>query len=390
MRVSFAMVVGVMGTALISPLYALYKDAWHLQTSDISLIYVIYMGGALCALLFAGRLPDRAGFRPVLQCGLALAVIGTFISLIVWNMASLSVGRFVVGVASSIVMVSATSGLSRLSRPGSLQRTAMVNSFLMAFGFGLGPLVGGIIGQWAPAPLVSAYVPTLILGILGLMALSRLELPEDAKPHATGPLHWRDVLPKLTWPESELSKSFVLTGCLPFLAFGVFGLYASMAPLFLDKLVPWHGPAVSGIAIALILLGSAVIQVMAGRMPTQWCGFFGLFGLAASNAVLMGNLRVGSAILFALGVLLTAMGHAMSMLAGMCMVNRLANPGNRSGLMSTYMVIGYVGSMVPMMGIGWIADRWGLEMAVSLFCTAVIVIGLTAGVLFQRNPHMQQ
>lgn len=88
MRVSFAMVVGVMGTALISPLYALYKDALHLQTSDISLIYVIYMGGALCALLFAGRLPDRAGFRPVLQCGLALAMIGTFISLIAWNMAS--------------------------------------------------------------------------------------------------------------------------------------------------------------------------------------------------------------------------------------------------------------------------------------------------------------
>ena len=48
------MIVGVMGTALISPLYALYKDAWQLQASDISLIYVIYMGGALCTLLLAG------------------------------------------------------------------------------------------------------------------------------------------------------------------------------------------------------------------------------------------------------------------------------------------------------------------------------------------------
>ena len=57
--VSFAMIVGVMGTALISPLYALYKQAWQLQTSDISLIYVMYMGGALFGLLFLGRLPDR-------------------------------------------------------------------------------------------------------------------------------------------------------------------------------------------------------------------------------------------------------------------------------------------------------------------------------------------
>ncbi len=382
------MVVGLMGTSLISPLYALYKDAWHLQTSDISLIYVIYMGGALCALLFVGRLPDRAGFRLAMVYGLALAMIGTFISLIAWNMASLSVGRFVMGVASSIVMVSAASGLSKLSRPGNSQRTAMVNGFLMAFGFGLGPLVGGIIGQWAPAPLVNAYIPTLILGVLGLIALRRLEMPEDGTHHAIEPFHCRNFLPKLTWPASDVSKSFLLTCCLPFLAFAVFGLYAAMTPLFLDRLVPWHGPAVSGIAIALILLGSALIQVMAGRMPTQWCGFFGLFGLAASSAVLIGNLRVGSAILFAFGVLLTAMGHAMSMLAGMCMVNRLANPGNRAGLMSTYMVIGYVGSMVPVMGIGWIADRWGLEVAVRMFCTAVIVIGLPAGVLFQRDSRM--
>ncbi|WP_298236045.1 hypothetical protein [uncultured Azohydromonas sp.] len=46
------------------------------------LIYVVYMGGALCALLLAGRLPDRAGFRPVLQGGLALALLGNLISLL--------------------------------------------------------------------------------------------------------------------------------------------------------------------------------------------------------------------------------------------------------------------------------------------------------------------
>jgi len=285
-------------------------------------------------------------------------------------------------------MVSAASGLSKLARPENLQRTATVNGFLMAFGFGIGPLVGGIIGQWAPAPLVSAYVPTLILGVLGLIALSRLESPEDATHHHVEPFQCRNFLPKLTWPASDVSKSFVLTCCLAFLAFAVFGLYASMTPLILDKLVPWHGPAVSGIAIAVILLGSAVIQIMVGRMPTQWCGFFGLCGLAASNAVLMGNLRVGSALLFALGVLLTAIGHAMTMVASMSVVNRLANPGNQSGLMSTYMVIGYVGSMMPVMGMCWIADRWGLEMAVRMFCTAVIVIGLPAGVLFQRDTRM--
>lgn len=387
--VSFAMIVGVMGTALISPLYALYKEAWDLQASDISRIYVIYMGGALCTLLFLGRLPDRVGFRPVMMFGLGMAIIGTFISLIAWDVTSLSVGRLIVGVASSMVTTSATLGLAKLSPPGNVQRVAMMSGFLIALGFGVGPLVGGVIGQWAPYPLVTTYVPTLVLAALGMLALARLELPDNAFPKDQQPLQWSDVLPKLTWPTGEASKAFALTSSLPFLAFGVFGLYASMSPLFLDKLVPWHGPAVSGTAIALILLMSACTQILAGRMPTHWCGALGLVSLALSNALLMINLWAGSATLFALGVLFTAAGHGMSMLAGMSMVNRIATPANRSGLLSTYLVIGYIGSMVPMLGIGWIADNWGMDVAVRIFCAIVIVLGSTAAVFFQRHPRMQ-
>lgn len=383
------MIVGVMGTALISPLYALYKEAWDLQASDISRIYVIYMGGALCTLLFLGRLPDRVGFRPVMMFGLGMAIIGTFISLIAWDVTSLSVGRLLVGVASSMVTTSATLGLAKLSPPGNVQRVAMMSGFLIALGFGVGPLVGGVIGQWAPYPLVTTYVPTLVLAALGMLALAKLELPDNASPKDQQPLQWSDVLPKLTWPTGEASKAFALTSSLPFLAFGVFGLYAAMSPLFLDKLVPWHGPAVSGTAIALILLMSACTQILAGRMPTHWCGALGLVGLAVSNALLMINLWAGSATLFALGVLFTAAGHGMSMLAGMSMVNRVATPANRSGLLSTYLVIGYIGSMVPMLGIGWIADNWGMDVAVRIFCAIVIVLGSTAAVFFQRHPRMQ-
>lgn len=387
--VSFAMIVGVMGTALISPLYALYREAWQLQASDVSLIYVLYMGGALGSLLFLGRLPDRAGFRKVMQAGLVLALLGTVISMCAWNMGSLIVGRVLVGVASSMLTTSATLGLSLLSRPGQMQRVAMLTGFLLAFGFGLGPLVGGIMGQWAAYPLVTTYIPTLVLGALGLVALTRLELPESAKPQHTQPLRWNDVLPKLTWPQSSDSRAFVLTSALPFLAFGVFGLYASMSPLFLDKLVPWHGPFVSGTAIAVILLASACVQMLAGRVPTHWCGFSGLLSLALSNALLMVNLWAGSATLFVLGVAFTAIGHGMSMLSGMSMINRIAHAGNRSGLLSTYLVIGYIGSMVPMMAIGWIADHWGMNVAVSTFCVFVMLLAGTVAVLFQRHPRMR-
>ena len=387
--VSFAMIVGVMGAALISPLYAIYKEAWQLQASDISLIYVVYMTGALCSLLFLGRLPDRAGFLPVMKVGMILNLIGTLISSLAWEMTGLIVGRFCVGVASSLLTTSAIMGLAKLSRPGQLQRAAMLTGCLLAFGFGLGPLLGGIMGQWAPYPLVTTYIPTLVLGAWGYVVLSRQKMPATAQSARQSPLRAQDLLPKLTWPGRVDSETFVLTCALSFLAYGVFGLFTAMAPLFLEKLLPWHGPMVSGTSIAVILFASAVLQVMAGRIPVHLCGFAGLLGLALSMAFLMINLWAGSAVLFALSVLLTATGHGLSMLAGMNMVNRLATEHNRSGLLSTYFVIGYVGCMLPMMAMGWIADRWGMRVAVCCFCATVIVLGALAGVLFLRHPRMR-
>ena len=383
------MIVGVMGTALISPLYAIYQSTWQLLPSDISLIYVIYMGGALVSLLFLGRLPDRIGFKLVMQAGLVLTLVGTLLTMVAWNMSSLIAGRVIVGVASSLMTTSATQGLAALSPPGQMQRVAMMTGFLLAFGFGLGPLVGGVMGQWAPYPLVTAYVPTLLLGACGLYVLSKLKLPAQDSQKGLHQLNWQAVLPKLTWPERAASNAFVLTCTAPFLAFGVFGLYAAMSPLFLDKLVPWHGPVVSGTAIAVILFASACVQMMAGRLPTQWCGALGFAGLALSNALLMANLWAGSAALFVLGVVFTSVGHGMCMLAGMSMVNRIANTNNRSGLVSTYLVIGYIGSMLPMMGIGWMADHWGMTAAVATFCGLVMVLGVVAGALFLRHPRMQ-
>jgi len=88
--VSFAMCAGVMSTALISPLYGLYKREWSLLASDISVIYVIYMAGALSALLFLGQLSDRIGFRRVMQLSLVLVFLGTGLTMVAWDTLSLN------------------------------------------------------------------------------------------------------------------------------------------------------------------------------------------------------------------------------------------------------------------------------------------------------------
>lgn len=387
--VCFAMCVGVMGTALISPLYPLYQEAWQLRTSDISLIYVLYMLGALCGLLFMGRLSDTLGFRAVMLLGLALGWGGTLLTMLAWDLASLNTGRFAVGLSSSLMVTSSTVGLMQLSKADNTQWVSMITSFLLAFGFGLGPLTGGVFGQWVPYPLVVTYIPTLVLCLLAIHALRRLEFEPQVLAGNGSTLGWRTFLPRLTWPERIDSWPFVLTCACPFFAFGVFGIYASMAPLFLGKMLPWHGPVVSGTAIGVILLSSAVIQLACSRLPVRWCGMLGLLAIVTSNAMLILNFRVGSSLVFGLGVGATALGHGLCLLGGISMVNRIASPAQRSGLISTYLVCGYVGSIAPLFGVGWIADHYGLPLAITLFSGTVIAVATPVAAAFFMHSRMR-
>lgn len=382
------MCVGVMGTALISPLYPLYREAWQLLPSDISLIYVVYMLGALSGLLFMGRLSDSMGFRKVMLGGLLLGWGGTLLTMLSWDITSLNVGRFAVGLSSSLLVTSSTVGLMQVSNRDNPQWVSMITSFLLAFGFGLGPLTGGVVGQWIPYPLVVTYIPSLILGVLAVYALQRIEL----QPHAVvagAALGWRAFLPRLTLASRPDAWPFVLTCACPFFAFGVFGIYASMAPLFLGKILPWHGPIVSGTAIGVILLASAGIQLSCARVPVRWLGMLGLLAIVTSNAMLILNFRVTSPIVFMIGVGATAVGHGLCLLGGMSMVNRIAAPHQRSGLISTYLVCGYIGSIAPLFGVGWIADHYGFPTAITLFSSLVVVLATPLAICFFLHPRMR-
>ena len=386
--VCFAMCVGVMGTALISPLYPLYKTAWQLRTSDISLIYVVYMVGALFGLLFMGRLSDTLGFRRVMLAGLLLGWGGTLLTMLAWSLPSLNVGRFAVGLSSSLIVTSASVGLVQISRDGASQRISMITSFLLAFGFGLGPLTGGVIGQWLPHPLTITYVPSLILGVLAVYALMRVQLKHH-EAVTTAALGWRSFIPRLAWARRSDSLAFMLTCACPFFAFGVFGIYASMAPLFLEKMIPWHGPVVSGTSIGVILLASAMTQLACARISTRWCGLAGLLTVVLSNAMLVLNFKLGSPAVFIVGVCAAATGHGLCLLAGISMVNRIATPTERSGLISTYLVCGYVGSIVPLIGVGWIADQHGLPVAISALGLCVIATASPLAGWFFQHPRMR-
>ena len=383
--VCFSMCVGVMGTALASPLYPLYQQAWGLQPSHITQIFVTYMLGALISLLFLGRLTNLFGFLKVLRLGLMVMTVGVIGSALSWNAWSLGASRFIIGLASGLITTSASIGMTQLNNKGDLQRAAATTSLTIAFGFGLGPVLGGLMAQWLPMPLKTAYMPSIALSFLAIYALFQVRIPAPASAApAAGGLSLRDVMPVLSQPRKPFMRHYML-GCMAaFSAFGMFSLFAALAPSFMKDMVPWHGPLVSGLSIGVILFLSAGIQLLARPVATKKVAISGFFALAISNILLMLNIQLGSPWLFVLCVLTTACGHALCNLAGMAIVNKVSKPANRTGLLSTYLIIGYLGTIVPILGLGWLSDVMGLNHALQVFCLCLCLLTTVLGFLSLR------
>lgn len=387
--VCFAMCVGVMGTALASPLYPLYQEAWHLSAGDVTLVYVVYMASALCGLLFLGKLSDQYGFMPVLRFSICLVTAGVSVSAIAWSFGSFSFSRVLIGIASSLIVTSASIGLSRLSRSGDLQRAAATTSLMLAFGFGLGPVIGGLIAQWAPAPLRTSYMPSMAMGLLSIYALFTLKLEAigiDGGPtqHSTSSLkHW---LPSVLIPRAPSRRPFLIASFSAFTAFGVFSLFASLAPTFMAAMLPWHGPAISGLSIGIILFLSALFQLLARPWPTRRCIILGLSSLGLSNLLLILNIYTNSIFVFAIGLIVTALGHGLCLLSGMAIVQKVAPPQQRAALTSTYLITGYLGAIAPILGVGWIADTFGLDIALISFCLSISALSFALAYMAQRTP----
>lgn len=362
--VSLALCIGTIGTALASPLYPIYQELWQLLPSQITYIFVAYMFGCLTTLLFLGRSSNSFGFIRTLQGGLCFAVIGLTLSVFANNTYLLGFGRFIIGIASGLISTSAMLGLIYTIPESHKQHAAQLCSIITVLGFGLGPLIGGVIAQLSQYPLITPYLPVIVAALLSILGLFGIKtLPFEKQPFS--------IAPHLELPQAQYKKLFFIASFAAFCAFGSFSLFASLAPSFIQDIIPWHGPMVSGTTIASILLISAFIQLVAKNLNMHKALNLGLISLMVSYSILAICMTMHVGLLFFISVIFVGMGHGLSLLGAFALVHHMTNLDNRAAVVSTYLFIAYFGTIVPILSAGWLSDHFGLMVGVLGFCISI-------------------
>ncbi len=326
------------------PMLLVYRPALHLSTGTLEAMFGFYALGLIPGLLLAGPVSDARGRRYVVIPAAGLSLLASLVLLAGADSVTLLFGgRLMAGVSSGIVFGSGTAWLREISaRAGAGdQASARRAAVAMTAGFGLGPLVSGLLAQWAPSPRLVPYLPHIALMVVVLIMLRRA--PETvggarrrvrlAVPGVRSRRFRRVVAPMAPWVFAAPAIAFAL---LP----SVVGAGSATNGIALTAVVTW-----------LTAFAGVLIQPLARRLDAD-----GRRNRAAITGLLVAAVALGLAAVTAQAdaiwmlvpcAILFGSAYGLCLVAGLVEVGRVAPKGGLAGLTAAYYAITYLGFAAP-------------------------------------------
>lgn len=377
---AYAFAAIMVGTTLPTPMYALFADDLHFQVLTTTVIYATYAGGVLFALLAFGRWSDAIGRRPLLLAGIGFAVASAIVFVLADSVTDLLIGRVLSGLSAGIFTGTATAAVIEAAPPAWRSRAAAVATVANIGGLGTGPLLAGVLVQYAPRPLDLSFIVHLVLATFAAIAV--LLAPE------TSPRSGRLGIQRLSVP-LQARPVFVLAALAAFAGFAVTGLFTAVAPSFLKDVVGICNHALAGLIASSIFAASAVAQVAARSMDAQRAMAAGCALLIVGMVILAVALHFSSLSGLMASAVISGAGQGISFSRGLAAVSERTPADRRAEVSSTYFVVAYVAISLPVVGEGLAARAWGLQTSGVVFAIAVAVLAavcLGAILVRERQP----
>ncbi|MGO4446387.1 MFS transporter [Mycobacterium sp. 2YAF39] len=362
---AYAFAAIMVGTTLPTPMYALYSDQMNFSVLTTTVVFATYAGGVLFALVVFGRWSDAIGRRPMLVAGVVFALASAVVFLLADSVPMLLVGRVLSGLSAGVFTGTATAAVIEAAPPAWRTRAAAVATIANVGGLGLGPVLSGLLVQYAPHPLHLSFV--LHIGLALLAGIAVLVAPETSERVG------RIGLQRLSVP-AEARSVFLIAGIAAFAGFSVTGMFMSVAPSFVAEVVGIDNHAVAGLVAASIFAASAVTQVGARAMAPQRAVAVGCGVLVVAMAIVVVALYFSSLTGLVAAGLVAGVGHGQTFSRGLAAVVEATPPQRRAEVSSTYFVVAYVAISLPVVGEGLAAQAWGLRTAGVSFAVAIAIL----------------
>jgi hypothetical protein len=361
-----------------TPLYPLYQRQDGFTPFTVTIVFAVYAVGVITSLLLAGHVSDWVGRRRILLPALGLEAVAAVVFLTWTALPGLVLARFLTGLGVGMITATATAYLLELHtahRPGAGRgRFEAVSAAANLGGLGTGTLVAGALAQFAPAPLRTPYVVFLIL--LALAAVAVAAVPETVIAPAVRPKY----RPQRIRVAGGDRIGYLVAAAAAFTSFAVFGLFTSLSPTFVAGSLHHPSRLLAGAITFLVFAAGAAMQVAPGRRRFTT----GLLAQGGGLVVVAAGVQATSLWLFLIGGALAGAGAGILFKSAVGTVAGMAAAHQRGETLAGLFLIGYLGLVVPVLGLG-IATRYVAATTAMLWFTGLLLALLAAIATLSRS-----
>jgi len=358
------------GANLATPLYAVYADRFGFSSLVLTLIFATYAIVLVPALVVFGRLSDRFGRRPVILVGLAVATVALVAFAAAESAGWLFAARALQGLAVGMVSGAATAALVELEPSGDRRRAALLAGLAQAGGSAAGPLLAGVLAEWAPAPRQLCF----LVGVGATVAAGLLvwTLPEPAG---------RDREPwRIEWPRvpAEIRAAFARVGITAGVVWATLALFLSIVPSYAGDLLDTKNLALLAAISAASVLASCVAQIAAQRFAgsVRRDQAAGLAVLSAGLLALVIAAPLHSLALMLVAAIAAGTGHGVGFLNAQQELNEIAPAQRRGEVTAAFIGCIYFLVACSVISSGLLDLRFSLSVSVASVAVALIVVAL--------------
>jgi hypothetical protein len=383
--VAFAFLIVMAFATLPSPLYGLYRTRDHLSAFMITVIYAIFAGGTIAALLEASAIASRIGRRGVMLSAVATMVAAGLLAA--WKaLPGLLIGRLITGVSVGLAAGTAITYLIELrlraDPKASMVPARTIGTSITVGALGVGPLLAGLLAQWGKLQLTLPYLVVLALGAVAFAGL--WGVPETGAPRSHATTTKRPT-------GSRPARLPVPAAAGTLAAFSANGLFAGLSGLILATTLHRPSHALSGATLFLVFSCGVLSQLATTKLKAPRVLATGTVSMLAGLVLLVVSVRlsVPNLALFLVGGGLIGAGSGAVFKGTTGIVLEASAPENRLAMTSDLLITLYVGLSVPVVGAGIALDQGASAPGTVLWFAVLVGLGVSISgwALLGRRPR---
>lgn len=339
------------GSTLVTPLYVLYEEAFGFSELTLTLVFAAYAVGNIASLFVLGRISDQIGRRRTALPAIGVAVLATLAYLFASSTAWLFAARALSGLAIGMASGALAAWVVDLTRERKEQRGAAFTTGAIFSGLAIGALAGGVLAQYAPAPLHLPFVIYLV--VLGLLTLfvSRAQDTVKSRAHRLKDVSFK---PRIGIP-AGIRGRFVSPAVTGFAVFAVTGFYAALTPSLLRRDLDIDNLAVAGALVCALFVTAAATTLSTTGLKSRTAMLCGAAAMMPAVGLLVAAQSLHSLPFAIAGALVTGFAIALGYRGSLQVINEIAPHEQRAEVISSFKIVCFVGNAIPVAGVGVIS-----------------------------------